>query len=93
MTGSCALSSKPGKTVPNETTERRWGKRFLLHIVTCASPSLIVGVVDQGIDTLKARLAIIGIHTTEQYIAKELLTSQDGESGSTEHLCTDWIFF
>ena len=91
MTGSRASSSKPRQTVPNETTERRGGRQFLLHIFTCSNTSLIVGVVDQGIDTLKARLDWIGIHTTEQYISKELLTSQDGGSGSTERLFADWI--
>ena len=52
----------------------------------------MLGVVDQGIDTLKARLARIVIHTTEQKIAEELLKSQDGGSGATERLCADWIF-
>ena len=41
---------------------------------------------------LEARLARIGIHVTKHYIAEELLTSQDGESGSTERLCADWVF-
>ena len=92
MAGSCASSSKPRQTVPKETTRRRGGQRFLSHIVTCANTSLIVGVADQGIDTLKSRLARIGIHTTKHYIAKEILTSQDGENGATERLCADWIF-
>ena len=65
MTGSRASSSKPRKMVPNETTERRGGRRFLSHIVICANTPLIVGVVDQGIDTLTVRLARICINTTE----------------------------
>ena len=65
MTGSCASSRKPRQTVPNETTERRGGQQFLSHIVTCATTSLIIGVVDQSINTLKLILAGIGIHTTK----------------------------
>ena len=65
---------------------------FLSHIFTCANTSLIVVVVDQGIDTLKAILARIGIDTTKHYIVKELLTSQDGESSSMKLLFVDWIF-
>ena len=65
MTDSCASSRKPRQVVPNEITERRGGRRFISHIVTCANISLFVGVVDQGIDTLKAILDRIGIHTTE----------------------------
>ena len=65
MTGYHASSSKTRQTVPNKTTERRGGRRFLSYIVTCANTSLIVGVVDQSIDTLKAILASIGIHATE----------------------------
>ena len=92
MTSSCSPSSKPIQKVPNETTERRGGRRFLLHIFTCSNTSLIVGVVDQGIDTLKARLARIGMNTTKHYIAEELLTSQNGGSGATDLLCADWFF-
>ena len=92
MTGSCASSSKPIQTVPNKTTEIRGGRRFLSHIVSCANTSLIVGVVDQGINTLKARLARIGIHNTKHLIAEQIMTSQDGRSGATERLCADWIF-
>ena len=33
----------------------------------------------------------IGIHTTEHYIAKELLTSQYDRSGATDCLCADYI--
>ena len=91
MTGSRASSIKPRQTVPNKTTERRGGRHFPLHIVACADTSLIVGVVDQGINTLKGILARISIHTTEHYIAKEPLTSEDGGSGATERLCEDWI--
>ena len=65
MTGSRASSRKPRQAVLNETTERRGGRWFFSHIVTSANTSLIVGVVDQGIDTLKAKLARIGIHTTK----------------------------
>ena len=92
MTGFRASSSKPRQTSPKKTKERRGGRRFLSHIVTCANTSLIVGVVDQGINTLKARLARIDIHTTKDYIVKELLKSQDVGSGATERLCADWIF-
>ena len=53
-------------TVPNETTERRGGRRLLLHNVTCANTSLIEEVFYQGIDKLKAILDRIVIHTTEQ---------------------------
>ena len=40
-------------TVTNKTTERRGGRRFISHIVTCAKTSIIEGVVDQGINTLR----------------------------------------
>ena len=65
MTGSRALSSKRRQTVPNKKIERRGGRQFFSHIVTCANTSLIIGVVDQGIDSLKARLDRIVIHTTK----------------------------
>ena len=65
MTGFCASISKPRQTVPNKTAERRGVRMFLSHIFTCANTSLIVVVVDQGIDTLKAILARIGIDTTK----------------------------
>ena len=65
MTRSCDSSSKPRQTVTDETTERSGGLKFLSHIVTCAKTSLIVGVVDQDINTLKVVLGRIGIHTTE----------------------------
>ena len=74
---------------PNETIERIGGQRFLSHILTCATTSYIEGVVGQGIYILRARWDMIGIHTTEHYIAKEILTSQDGGSGATELLCAD----
>ena len=51
--------------VLNEKTERRGGRRFLLHVVTCTKTSLIGGVVDQDINILRERLDRIGIHTTE----------------------------
>ena len=41
---------------------------------------------------LEAILARIGIHTSEQYISKDLLTSQDGGSSGTERLWADWFF-
>ena len=34
------------KAFSNETTGRIGGQRFILHILTCANTSLIVGVVD-----------------------------------------------
>ena len=92
MTSSRASSSKQRQTVAKKTTGRREGLQVLLHIFTCANISLIVGVVDQVIDTLKAILDRIGIHNTKHYIAKELLTSQYGGSGATERLCVDCIF-
>ena len=39
--------------VPNKSIERRGGRRFLSNIVPCANTSIIEGVVDQGIDTLR----------------------------------------
>ena len=71
---------------------KKRGTTVFSHIVTCVKTSLIVGVFDKYIDTLKSRLAKIGIHTTEHYIAKGLLTSQYGGSDTTERLCADWIF-
>ena len=47
------LKQKTKTTVPNETTERRGGRRFISHIVTCANTSLIGEVVDQGINNLR----------------------------------------
>ena len=55
MNGSRASSIKSIQAFPNKTTERRGGRRFFLHMVTCANTSIIVGVVDKGIDALKAR--------------------------------------
>ena len=83
MNGSHSSIRKPIQTVPNKTIEIRGVRQFLLHIFICANTSLIVGVVDQGINTLKAILDRIGIHTTKKYISKDLLTSQDGGSGAT----------
>ena len=47
------LNQKNETVVPNETTERRGGRRFLSKIFTCENTSLIVGVIDQGINTLR----------------------------------------
>ena len=62
------------------------------HTLSPMPKPIIIGVVDQGIDTLKVRLDRIGMKTTEHYIAEELLTSQDVGSSATERLCADWIF-
>ena len=47
------FKKKTETTVPNKTTEQRGGRRFLLHIVTFADTSLIEGMADQVIDTLR----------------------------------------
>ena len=86
MTGSCASSSKPIQEVINETTERSGGQYFLLHIVTCANTSLTEVVVDKGINTLRRYWIGSILILPKHYIAKEILTSQDGRSGATERL-------
>ena len=59
------FKQKTEKAVLNKTTERRGVQRFLLQMVSCENTSIIEGVVDKGIDTLRAILNRIGIHTTE----------------------------
>ena len=86
MTGFRASSSKLRQAVLNKTTERRGGRLFLLHIVTCAETSLIEVVVYQGIDNLMQDWLGWVFILPKTIFSEELLTSQDGGTGAKEHL-------